>query len=219
MYGLKFLLEMKKQEITYEYLARRLNVASKGTIGNWVCRQRVPNEEHVNILAKELGVEPHYINKQLTKEEQEWLKVRDSYRKLQPQYEEITIEYYDEDTQELHKNLVVLAEVSESKHEKEILWSNMENEQLKHKVIQFVNQFNSMDEEHSARCILYQIMDSVGVNEDKIRLISTVLEAVDKTLSERKELIGAIIEDRMLVNKFATNLAKEVIKSMTVDEW
>lgn len=212
MFGLKFLLELNREDITYDYLVSVLGVKSKGTIGNWISRGKVPQDMHVQRLAKELNVEPYFINRNLSKEEMEWLTYKRLQRKFERQYEETTIDYYDEEKNTLYKNLPVVGQTPESKHEEEELWEQVQDSSLKVAVLEFVNSFCTVDDRDSARCILSQLISLIGNDEDRRKLASNLLYALERTLKEHPHLLAVNDGREEVVEEFNAKLLVELNK-------
>lgn len=212
MFGLKFLLELNREDITYDYLVSVLGVKSKGAIGNWISRGKVPQDMHIQRLAKELNVESYFINKNLSKEEMEWLTYKRLQRKFERQYEETTIDYYDEEKQILYKNYPVVGQSDESKHEEEELWEQVQDSSTKIEVLKFINSFDTADERQNARCILSQVITLVGNDEDKMALTTNLLYALKRTLKEHPHLLAVNDGKEEVVAEFNAKLLVELNK-------
>nr|WP_302597126.1 hypothetical protein [uncultured Cellulosilyticum sp.] len=210
MFGLKFLLELNREDVTYDYLVRVLGVKSKGTIGNWISRGKVPQDMHIQRLAKELNVEPYFINRNLSKEEMEWLTYKRFQRKFERQYEETTIDYYDEEKHILFSGYPVVGQSDESKHEEEELWELEQDSSLKVEVLKFVNSFDTLDERDSARGILSQLIALVGNDEERVGLVRNLLFALENTLKEQPSLLGMTTDNKESAEAFNTLLTQKL---------
>lgn len=212
MFGLKFILNLYYEEISYEQLANILGLKSKGTIGNWLKRGRVPNDDMVQRLAEVLNVDAHYINKNLTKEEMEWLTYKHLQNKFKRRHEKRKIDYYDEDKQILYKNYSVVGQSDESKHEEEELWEREQDSSLKVEVLKFINSFYTADDRHGARCILSQLITLVGNDEDKMQLAINLLYALESILKTYPDLLAINQGKKQAIEEFSTKLLIELNK-------